>query len=1687
MNFEFQIKNKAVLPLLFLLLFSAIVNAATITSTATGGNWSAATTWTAVSRTGSITTTTISKSVVGSGTLFTTELAVGSVLKTTSGVTIGTVATITNNTNLTLVANAASANAASAYTAQVVPLSTDDAVIATTGVSVVTLTAAATAANVLINTGGTLSIGAINALTINGTLTNNGTFSGTSGQIILSGNFTNSGSFTMTTGLLSITSGSFVNSGSYTMSTGQLTLTTGNFTNTGTFKFTGAGKLALAGNYSNTVISSFATAAVQFTGIASQSIQAFTTGGTVSMLKTGGTATFVGNVNGAGLTINGTGGTLNLGIGLTHTFTGIVTLTAGTLNGGSSTLNENATSVSAWNGTGSVFVAGTGTVNFGGAGQTISSTATTFNNLTLSSSGVKKLTTINCTVNGILSMGGTATVSAAPTYGAAATLQYNTPTLRTVGAEWISTFAATGGVIIANTGIITLNGAKIFNASVPLTINSGAKLTTANFGLTFGGNFINNGGTFTAGSSPIVITSTMATQSIAGFTSTGQVSMTKTAGTATFTSNVGGAALTINGAGGTLNLGTALTHTFTGIVTLTAGTLNGGSSILNENATSATAWNGTGSVFVAGTGTVNFGGAAQTISATLTTFNNLTFSTSGIKTLTVVPTVNGILSMQGTATVSAAPTYGSAATLQYNTTTARTSGLEWITPFVASGGVIIANTGTITLNGAKVFNASVSLTINSGATLANGGFAISGGLTLSVANTGTLNLGATSAFPTFTTTILGATSTIIYSGAAQTVATQNYGNLSLSGTLNKTFAGATTIVKNFDISGSTVAILPSSTTSSSASLTFAGVLQVSGYWGSTVSGATNKDITHFGSSTTGVLNDNVTCIAGAWIGIYSTDWNTAGNWCGGIIPDASTNITIGVTTFQPVIGAASFCKSITINSGASLTITGSNTLTVSGNWINNGSFVANSSTVNFNGTVAQTIGGSTATVFYNLTNSNLASTLSAQLGITVNNILNISNGNSVLDMSTFALIGGGSFSNLGGGELMTSNNTSAPIPAGKTWTSVVLYNNLTGGQTIVGGTYSTLELDNTSGTQTASGNISTTGNLNLNNGGLPIVVMNGFNLSPNTLNIATVGAILDMSTGILNYTSVAAMEGTIRFSGASNGLPFPSGTVEYYGATQSVAGGIYYNLLFSGVSGSWSIGTDLMIDNLLTITNGAVDVQSLFTLNVGNAVSVTAPGTLTFENNASLLQTTYSGANTGNIIYNRTTTPMVYTDNTYWSSPVAGYTLGQVSPNTIASMFNSYDASVDNWKLESAATIMVPGKGYTIGGPQPVGTTPPSQSPFNASFIGVPNNGDITTPITSLDPIFGTSNLIGNPYPSAIDADAFLFANSGVIDGTLYFWTHNTGVDSSGLYNINDYASYNSSGGTAGAGTGATTGGVTPTGMISAGQGFFATGMVTGSVTFTNDMRVTGDLTGNNSQFFKTSNTKVKTTNAIEKDRIWLNLTNTQGAFKQTLVGYITGATNNYDNAFDGVSFDGNQFVDFYSVNQDKNLVIQGRALPFDPNDTVPLGFRSAIDGDFTINIDKVDGLLMNQGVFIEDKLTNTMFDLKSGNYTFTTQAGTFNDRLVLHYANKTLAAADFKAPTNKVLVSNKSKQIQVNSFAETINKVAIYDLLGRQIYQNTNVNSNELMIANLVSSHQALVVKTTLQNGETVNNKIVY
>ena len=66
-------------------------------------------------------------------------------------------------------------------------------------------------------------------------------------------------------------------------------------------------------------------------------------------------------------------------------------------------------------------------------------------------------------------------------------------------------------------------------------------------------------------------------------------------------------------------------------------------------------------------------------------------------------------------------------------------------------------------------------------------------------------------------------------------------------------------------------------------------------------------------------------------------------------------------------GAITTNNNLTINVGSGLDVNASNfSVTVRQNWTNNGTFFPRNGTVTFNGTVAQTIGGSPATTFYNI-------------------------------------------------------------------------------------------------------------------------------------------------------------------------------------------------------------------------------------------------------------------------------------------------------------------------------------------------------------------------------------------------------------------------------------------------------------------------------------------------------------------------------------------------------------------------------------------------------------------------------------------------------------------------------------------------------------------------------------------------
>lgn len=518
------------------------------------------------------------------------------------------------------------------------------------------------------------------------------------------------------------------------------------------------------------------------------------------------------------------------------------------------------------------------------------------------------------------------------------------------------------------------------------------------------------------------------------------------------------------------------------------------------------------------------------------------------------------------------------------------------------------------------------------------------------------------------------------------------------------------------------------------------------------------------------------------------------------------------------------------------------------------------------------------------------------------------------------------------------------------------------------------------------------------------------------------------------------------------------------------------------ITGNYTVNADISACSIEVVLGATMTVTNDATVTVEGAITVdplALPGSVVFESNTSLLQNNTSNTiNTGSVRYVRTSTPIIQYDYTYWSSPVDFQIIKNFSPNTNNARFYTFDSSPGNyvWSVVPSVTTheMVAATGYIIRAPNTISTT--VAAPWDGEFYGRLRNGSYSTTVYDngiVATVDQNRNLLGNPYPSAIDADLLWSENSGTLSGNFYFWTHNT-PSTGQVYTADDYAQYNASGGVGTSSVASGINNVAPNGFIAAGQGFFAEAIADGTVTFNNTVRVAG----NNDLFYRSQ--------SIEKHRVWLNVINNQGAFKQTLVGYIEGATDERDTRFDGDYVESGNVVALYSLLNEEKLTIQGRALPFVETDEVPLGFKTTIDGTFQIQLADFDGLFaQGQAIYLEDKLLNVIHDLRTGDYSFTVNAGTFEDRFELQFQNSTLSVPTFNEEA--IVVYQNNQTIFVNSGTTEMKQVKILDVRGRLIAEKDQINATEVSFSQLNSAKQVLLVQITTLDGSVVTKRVMY
>jgi hypothetical protein len=439
-----------------------------------------------------------------------------------------------------------------------------------------------------------------------------------------------------------------------------------------------------------------------------------------------------------------------------------------------------------------------------------------------------------------------------------------------------------------------------------------------------------------------------------------------------------------------------------------------------------------------------------------------------------------------------------------------------------------------------------------------------------------------------------------------------------------------------------------------------------------------------------------------------------------------------------------------------------------------------------------------------------------------------------------------------------------------------------------------------------------------------------------------------------------------------------------------------------------------------------------------------------------------------------------------WSAPVTGQQLLAFSPATLQSRFYEYAYNAaqqaEYYQLTSPTGTFTAAKGYLIRMPDTDSlegyAAGEASISYAGTFIGSLNNGEITIP-ASVDGNRFTA--IGNPYPSPISINAFYAANENTLQpgSAIYLWRKRNNAEAPSYATVSK-AGYVAN--TAEGGGAEQAGFYTETSgdwILSQGQGFLvktAEAPTVANITFNNSMRRNASASGSQ-PFFRQGQ------NAMS--RLWINMTGAQGEFSQTAIAYIDGATLGMDYGYDGQMINDSAPVSLYSISADVNLAIQARPA-FTDNDVVTMGFIADRAGTYTLSLDHADGtFIQGQKAYVKDNFTGAITNLEDG-YTFTTEAGTFNNRFEVVYTAQALSTNNPPLFANNVIIYKDGSSLNINSGTAQMKDITIYDVRGRALYSNTGVGATQTSITGINAQQEVLIVEVNTDRG-TISKKVVF
>jgi len=423
-------------------------------------------------------------------------------------------------------------------------------------------------------------------------------------------------------------------------------------------------------------------------------------------------------------------------------------------------------------------------------------------------------------------------------------------------------------------------------------------------------------------------------------------------------------------------------------------------------------------------------------------------------------------------------------------------------------------------------------------------------------------------------------------------------------------------------------------------------------------------------------------------------------------------------------------------------------------------------------------------------------------------------------------------------------------------------------------------------------------------------------------------------------------------------------------------------------------------------------------------------------------------------------------------------------------------SSYSDWIKVGSTTTLAAGEGFTMKGTSGTDATTidgvqnnPDGKHQRYDFRGKPNDGTINIPVLA-----GELVLTGNPYPSAIDLQAFLVGESKCT-GTAYFWEQDKMANSHyiadykggyGTYTMaNIYApaifyTYDGWGGEVS--TIGSSGYSYQRKYSPIGQGFLIEGLANGNVQMKNSYRVfVKEGAANSSEFEKTSRSKKST---ADTPQIRFNTLLDNGPISQIVLAFDPLATDGVDR-YDGASPNDGPANNYFVINNSEYVI---NVLPFDIDKKIPIGFRNYAQANYKITVNQILNVPEVTNVYLHDKTTNQYYDIKNSVHDLTLPAGTYYTQYEITFKNGTLGVDDLESQRFLVQQDNVNKSLVINNPQQLeLANCNLYDVVGRLVFSKNKLGTNSsysFSTANL--SNGIYIVKLTANDKSEMGTKII-